>query len=228
MTGGESGRTRRTIRQSDILILTAVSSLTSVVASWTLASMTRACSGRRRAVWSSPALFLGVAQGAPVRARRRVPRQPLSSGNHLFPTQVLISPTSVVHYTPQWFGRLEHSIHMAHVASVRIDTKCFSRMCTSRPPAGQARSGATATRRRTRRGFSSLSSSIRRSTTGKAGAVVSGPVASDNETDASPVDDLTFSARRATATRPEPESPIWIPASATSSSHRSAPESFDI
>jgi hypothetical protein len=48
-----------------------------------------------------------------------------SSGNRLFPTQVLISPTSVVHYTPQWFGRLEHSIHMAHVASVRIDTKMF-------------------------------------------------------------------------------------------------------
>jgi hypothetical protein len=47
----------------------------------------------------------------------------LSSSNHLFPTQVLISPTSVVHFTPQWFGRLEHSIHMAHVASVRIDTK---------------------------------------------------------------------------------------------------------
>jgi hypothetical protein len=46
----------------------------------------------------------------------------LSAGNHLFPTQVLISPTSVVHYTPEWFGRLEHSMHMAHVASVRIDT----------------------------------------------------------------------------------------------------------
>jgi hypothetical protein len=46
----------------------------------------------------------------------------LSTGNHLFPTQVLISPTSVVHYTPEWFGRLEHSMHMAHVASVRIDT----------------------------------------------------------------------------------------------------------
>jgi hypothetical protein len=27
-----------------------------------------------------------------------------------------------VHYTPEWFGRLEHSMHMAHVASVRIDT----------------------------------------------------------------------------------------------------------
>jgi len=46
----------------------------------------------------------------------------MSAGNRLFPTQVLISPTSVVHYTPEWFGRLEHSMHMAHVASVRIDT----------------------------------------------------------------------------------------------------------
>lgn len=47
----------------------------------------------------------------------------LSGGNHLFPTQVAITPTSVVHYTPKWIGRLEHSIHMAHVASVRIITK---------------------------------------------------------------------------------------------------------
>ena len=46
----------------------------------------------------------------------------MSSGNRLFPTQVAISPTSVIHYTPEWFGRLEHSMHMAHVASVRIDT----------------------------------------------------------------------------------------------------------
>lgn len=46
----------------------------------------------------------------------------LSAGNHLFPTQVLITPASVVHYTPQLVGRLEHSIHIAHVASVGIDT----------------------------------------------------------------------------------------------------------
>ena len=46
----------------------------------------------------------------------------LSSGNRLFPTQVLITPTSVVQYTPQWIGRQEESIHMAHVASVKIDT----------------------------------------------------------------------------------------------------------
>ncbi len=46
----------------------------------------------------------------------------LSAGNHLFPTQVLITPASVVHYTPRWVGRQEESIHMAHVSSVKIDT----------------------------------------------------------------------------------------------------------
>ena len=46
----------------------------------------------------------------------------LSQGNRLFPTQVLITPTSVVHYTPEIIGRKEHSIHIAHVASVSIDT----------------------------------------------------------------------------------------------------------
>jgi hypothetical protein len=45
-----------------------------------------------------------------------------SAGNRLFPTQVMITPASVVHYTPEWFGRQEKSIHMAHVASVKIDT----------------------------------------------------------------------------------------------------------
>lgn len=46
----------------------------------------------------------------------------LSGGNRLFPTQVLITPTAVVHYTPELVGRKEHSIHLAHVASVSIDT----------------------------------------------------------------------------------------------------------
>ena len=46
----------------------------------------------------------------------------LSSGNHLFPTQVLISPTSVVQFTPRWIGKREETIHMAHISSVRIDT----------------------------------------------------------------------------------------------------------
>jgi hypothetical protein len=46
----------------------------------------------------------------------------LSSGNHLFPTQVLITPTSVVQYTARWIGRSEEAIHMAHIASVKIET----------------------------------------------------------------------------------------------------------
>lgn len=46
----------------------------------------------------------------------------MTAGNRLFPTQVLVTPTSVVHFTPQWIGQVEHSIHMAHVASVSIDT----------------------------------------------------------------------------------------------------------
>ncbi len=46
----------------------------------------------------------------------------LSRGNRVFPTQVLITPTSVVHYTPEVFGRREQSIHLAHVASVSINT----------------------------------------------------------------------------------------------------------
>jgi hypothetical protein len=45
-----------------------------------------------------------------------------SRGNRLFPTQVLITPSSVVHFTPQWIGKVEKTIHMAHVSSVNIDT----------------------------------------------------------------------------------------------------------
>jgi len=48
-----------------------------------------------------------------------------SRGNHLFPTQVLITPATVVQYTPRWIGRHEESIHMAHIASVKINTGMF-------------------------------------------------------------------------------------------------------
>ncbi len=46
----------------------------------------------------------------------------LSRGNRLLPTQVLISPASVVHFTPGWIGRSKKSIHIAHIASVKINT----------------------------------------------------------------------------------------------------------
>jgi hypothetical protein len=49
----------------------------------------------------------------------------LSRGNRLFPTQVMVTRTSVVRFTPQWIGKMEETIHMAHVASVKIDTHLF-------------------------------------------------------------------------------------------------------
>lgn len=48
-----------------------------------------------------------------------------SRGNILFPTQVSVTPTSVVHYTPELVGGREQSMHLAHVASVLIDRNLF-------------------------------------------------------------------------------------------------------
>jgi len=64
-------------------------------------------------------------RGRPIAGDRVFRASRLSRGNHQFPTQVAITPSNVVHYTPEWFGRREHSIHMAHVASVEIDTNLF-------------------------------------------------------------------------------------------------------
>ena len=49
----------------------------------------------------------------------------LSRGNLCFPTQVSVTPTAVVHYTPELFGGREHSMHISHVASVLIDRNLF-------------------------------------------------------------------------------------------------------
>jgi hypothetical protein len=48
-----------------------------------------------------------------------------SRGNLFFPTQVAVTPASVVHYKPELFGGREHSMHIAHVASVLIDRNLF-------------------------------------------------------------------------------------------------------
>ena len=64
-------------------------------------------------------------RGRPIAGDRVFRASRWSRGNHLFPTQVAITPSNVVHYTPEWFGRREHSIHMAHVASVEVDTNLF-------------------------------------------------------------------------------------------------------
>ena len=46
----------------------------------------------------------------------------MTKGNRIFPSQVIITPTSVTMFKPQWIGKIEESLHMAHVASIKIDT----------------------------------------------------------------------------------------------------------
>jgi hypothetical protein len=48
-----------------------------------------------------------------------------SRGNHLFPTQVVVTPGSVLHYTPEIVGGRDQSIHINHIASVLIDRNLF-------------------------------------------------------------------------------------------------------
>jgi hypothetical protein len=48
-----------------------------------------------------------------------------SRGNFWFPTQVAVTPTSVVHFTPELVGGREHSMHISHIASVLIDRNMF-------------------------------------------------------------------------------------------------------
>jgi hypothetical protein len=81
--------------------------------------------------WPTGAVLVGAlvlaalffrSKGRPFGPGRVFRASRLSAGNRLFPTQVIITPGSVVHYTPQWVGRLEHSIHIAHIASVKVDT----------------------------------------------------------------------------------------------------------
>lgn len=48
-----------------------------------------------------------------------------SRGNILLPTQVVVSPGSVLHYTPEFFGGREQSIHINHISSVMIDRNLF-------------------------------------------------------------------------------------------------------
>jgi len=45
-----------------------------------------------------------------------------SKGNRLLPPQVVITRDAITLYQPQWIGKIEESIHMAHVSSIKIDT----------------------------------------------------------------------------------------------------------
>jgi hypothetical protein len=67
-------------------------------------------------------VFLVVWKGRPRPGQYVYRASRLSRGNHMLPSQVVIEPESITHYHPQWIGKLEKSIHIAHIASVRIDT----------------------------------------------------------------------------------------------------------
>jgi hypothetical protein len=48
-----------------------------------------------------------------------------SRGNFFFPTQVSVTPSSVLNYKPELVGGREHSIHIHHISSVLIDRNLF-------------------------------------------------------------------------------------------------------
>jgi hypothetical protein len=82
-------------------------------------------------LWTVAAVLVGLAALVVVWVARKGRLHPgphvfkasrLSRGNHLFPAQVAISATSLTLYRPQWIGKFEESIHMAHIASIKIDT----------------------------------------------------------------------------------------------------------
>lgn len=82
-------------------------------------------------LWVAGAVALGlvallvwivVKKGRPFTAGDVFRASRLSSGNRLFPTQVAITPDSVVQYKPKWVGHNEEVIHIVHVASVKIST----------------------------------------------------------------------------------------------------------
>lgn len=64
-------------------------------------------------------------RGRPIAGAHVFRASRLSRGNLLFPTQVAVTSTSVVHYTPEWVGGREQSMHIAHIASVAVDRNLF-------------------------------------------------------------------------------------------------------
>jgi hypothetical protein len=86
----------------------------------------------------SAALLIGVAavllagtivffwyKGRPIPGPHVFRASRLSRGNLLFPMQVAVTRSSIVQYKPELVGGREHSIHLAHVASVLIDRNLF-------------------------------------------------------------------------------------------------------
>ena len=70
------------------------------------------------------ALFFWL-KGRPLPGEHVFRASRFSRGNLFFPTQVVVTPGSVLHYKPEVFGGREQSIHVAHISSVLIDRNLF-------------------------------------------------------------------------------------------------------
>jgi len=46
----------------------------------------------------------------------------LTRGNRIFPVYFVVSQTSVTKTQPQWIGKNEESVHIAHISSIEVDT----------------------------------------------------------------------------------------------------------
>lgn len=45
-----------------------------------------------------------------------------TKGNRIFPMYFVVSQTSVTKTQPQWIGKNEESVHIAHISSIEVDT----------------------------------------------------------------------------------------------------------
>jgi hypothetical protein len=68
------------------------------------------------------AIFIVLRKGRRLPGEHVYRASRLSKGNHLLPAQVIVTKDSVTLYQPQWIGKMEESIHISHVSSIKIDT----------------------------------------------------------------------------------------------------------
>ena len=74
-------------------------------------------------------LVVVIRKGKPIAGEHVFRASRWSKGNRLLPAQVALTPESITLYQPQWIGKIEESIHMSHVSSIKIDTNLlFSRV----------------------------------------------------------------------------------------------------
>ena len=81
--------------------------------------------GTGLAVILAAVVILFWSKGRPLKGPHVFRASRFSRGNFLYPTQVAVTPGSVVHYTPALIGAQEQSMHIAHVASVLIHRRLF-------------------------------------------------------------------------------------------------------